>query len=69
MDSPISDKQIAIAEQVRKACVEAAVAGYEDASISGLCAEGALEAAISAMERIDLEEILSLPCETGRITP
>jgi hypothetical protein len=50
---------LALAEQVRKACVEAALAGYEDASLSGLCAEGALEAAISAIERMDLRELLA----------
>jgi hypothetical protein len=44
-----------IGEAVRSACVEAALTGYEEASISGLCGEGAFEAAVSAMRRLDLE--------------
>ena len=37
-----------LAEAVRKACIEAALAAYEDAGDSGLCAEGRWEAAMSA---------------------
>ena len=50
--------ELTIAAGVRDACIEAALAGYEDASISGLCGEGALEVAISAMRRLDLNETL-----------
>lgn len=46
------------AEQVRKACAEAAQAGFMDASISGLCTEGAMEAAISAIQKLDVEKII-----------
>jgi len=42
------------AEQVRAACIEAALSGYERAAMSGLCGEGALEAAVSAMRMLDL---------------
>ena len=42
------------AEAVRAACIQAAVDGYENASISGLCGEGAFEAAISAIRMLDL---------------
>ncbi len=45
------------AQAVRAACVEAAISGYEDAAISGLCREGAFEAAISAIRVVDLETI------------
>jgi formiminotetrahydrofolate cyclodeaminase len=38
-----------LTEAVRKACVDAAIDGYERASISGLCHEGAWEAAVSAI--------------------
>ncbi|HSS65084.1 MAG TPA: acetyltransferase [Gammaproteobacteria bacterium] len=44
-----------IAEAVRAACIQAALNGYENASISGLCAEGAFEAAISAIRMLDLK--------------
>lgn len=47
-----------IAQSVRDACIDAAREGFTDASIQGLCQEGAMEAAISAMERLDLQEIL-----------
>ena len=50
--------ELTIAAGVRDACIEAALAGYKDASISGLCGEGALEVAISAMRRLDLNETL-----------
>ncbi len=45
------------AEAVRTACLEAAISGYERAAISGLCREGAFEAAISAMRMLDLDTI------------
>ena len=41
-------------EAVRQACLDAALAAYEDASIRGLCHEGAWEAAISAIRMLDL---------------
>jgi hemoglobin len=42
------------AEAVRRACIEAASAAYEDAGIRGLCAEGRWEVAIEAVKRLDL---------------
>ena len=48
-----------MADSVRKACIRAALEGYEQAAISGLCREGAWEAAISAMQMLDLEAILN----------
>lgn len=50
-----------VAEQVRQACVEAARDGYEEARISGLCEEGAVEAAISAIQMLDLDALLYDP--------
>ncbi len=47
-----------MADAVRLACIRAALEGYENAAISGLCHEGAWEAAISAMKMLDLEAIL-----------
>lgn len=51
--------QIDLAEKVREACIAAAREGFMDASISGLCTEGAMEVAISAMESLKLEKILA----------
>jgi hypothetical protein len=44
-------------EEVRAALIRAALDGYEGASLSGLCHEGAWEAAISAMRALDLEGV------------
>jgi len=45
------------AEAARRACIEAALAAYEDAGMLGLCAEGRWEAAVSAMQSLDLKDI------------
>ncbi|MDA3920137.1 MAG: hypothetical protein PF501_05585 [Salinisphaera sp.] len=52
-----TNDRLALAERVRTACIEAALAGYEDAAIAGLCGEGALEVAISAMRRVALADL------------
>ena len=39
----------ATVEAARKACIDAAIAAYEDASLRGVCHEGAWEAAVGAM--------------------
>ena len=44
-------------EAVRAACLAAAREAYEDAMQRGLCAEGALEAALGAIEMLDLETV------------
>ncbi|MES1929073.1 acetyltransferase [Salinisphaera dokdonensis CL-ES53] len=55
MNNP--EERLALAAKVREACIEAALEGYENAAIAGLCGEGALEVAISAMRQVDLDEI------------
>ena len=52
---PQSARQLG--EAVRRACVEAALTSYEDAAISGLCHEGAWEAAVSAIRGLDLDAL------------
>lgn len=47
-----------LAEAVRGACVQAAIAGYEQAAMDGLCHEGATEVAIDAIRRLDMEAII-----------
>ncbi len=44
-------------EEVRDACVRAALEAYEDGGIRGLCAEGRFELAVDAMRAIDLQTI------------
>lgn len=55
---PLND-QYEIANQVRNECIQTALAAYENASISGLCGEGAFEAAISAMRMLDVEVLVA----------
>lgn len=50
---------IRLAREIRKACIEAAREGFRDASMSGLCTDGAMEAAIGAMQSLDLESIIA----------
>ena len=56
--STSQEKLQELAHTVRHACIEAALEGYESARISGLCHEGAWEAAVSAMRVLDLERVL-----------
>jgi len=54
-------EELRTAEAVREACIRAALDGYERAAMSGLCAEGAWEAAISAIRMVDLRSVLDAP--------
>lgn len=51
-------RNLELAESVRQACIEAAIDGYERAGMSGLCHEGAWEAAISAIRMANLAALL-----------
>ncbi|AWN17913.1 hypothetical protein [Salinisphaera sp. LB1] len=55
------DERQPLAERVRDACIAAALAGYEDAAVSGLCGEGALEVAISSIRGLALGCLLDEP--------
>lgn len=50
--------QLQIAEKVKYACIQAAKEGFQNASMSGLCAEGAMEAAISAIQNLKLDKVI-----------
>ena len=56
-----TEEQLRIAEAVRAACITAALAGYEDAGIHGLCHEGAWECAVDAMRALNLRTLLIGP--------
>ena len=47
-----------IARATQQACIEAARRGFADAAQSGLCGDGALEAALGAIETLDLDAVL-----------
>lgn len=51
--------RLALAEAVRIACLKAAKEGYEQASASGLCHEGAVEASLGAVSVLDLKAVLA----------
>lgn len=53
-----------LGEAIRQACVAAALAGCEHASSSGLCQEGAWEAAVSAIRSVDLGGLVGGPAES-----
>ena len=55
-----------LAEAVRQACLDAARAALETASLSGLCREGAEEAALDAIRALDLAKILPGPPGAGK---
>ena len=46
-----------VAERVKAACADAAARAGADASIAGLCLEGALEAAVGAIQMLDAEAL------------
>lgn len=50
--------QMEVAEKVRAACIKAAQEGFREASMSGLCMEGAIEAAVGSMQSLNLENIM-----------
>lgn len=47
-----------LAEAVRAACERAAVSAYEDAGLRGLCEAGRWEAALGALQSIDLQKLI-----------
>ena len=50
---PNPDRELA--ERVRNALIECALTTFTDAGVRGLCCEGAWEAALAAMRKLDLE--------------
>lgn len=41
------------------ACIRVSREGYQDASMSGLCSEGAIEASVGAIQSLNIEKIVS----------
>jgi hypothetical protein len=58
----MTDKELQLAEAVRSACIRAVLDGYQQAAMSGLCHEGAFEAAVDAVRMLDLA---ALPQQQG----
>jgi hypothetical protein len=53
-----ADEVLRIGEAVRAACVRAALDGYEQARMDGLCDEGALEVAMDAVRGLDVRRVI-----------
>lgn len=54
----MNEKDERLAERVRQALVREAAAAWEEASIAGLCGEGAWEAAVGRMRGLDLASLV-----------
>lgn len=50
--------ELEIARRIRNACIKAAKEGFREAAMSGLCMDGAAEAAVGAIQSLNLEEII-----------
>ena len=61
----MSDLTDRLARVVREACVRAALDAYEQAGVSGLCAEGRWELAVDAMRSLDLDAVVHEHPEVG----
>ena len=48
------------AQMIRESCIKAAGEGFEEAGISGLCREGAIEYAQDHIRSIDVENIVKV---------
>ncbi len=57
-ETVLEDKQRQLAEAVRDACLCAALEGYEEAGLSGLCDEGRWEMAIDRIRSLDIDTII-----------
>lgn len=55
----MNDDLVRLGERVRDAVLQAGLAAFEDAAMQGLCCDGAWEVAVSAMRRVDVEEVLA----------
>jgi hypothetical protein len=55
------EEQLQFAEAIRQACIQAALDGYENAAMRGLCCEGAYEAAIGAIRMLNVHELVVAP--------
>lgn len=57
--SSVDTTKLILAEKIRDVCIEAAANGFKEAAMSGLCMDGAVEAAVGAMRSIDIKKIIN----------
>jgi hypothetical protein len=54
----LNQEKEALAEFIRNECVKIALESYEEASIRGMCREGAWEYAVDSMRNLKIKELL-----------
>ena len=47
-----------LAEAIRRSILDTAARAYEDAGVQGLCADGRWEAAVGAVQQLDLRRLV-----------
>lgn len=52
-------------EEVRRRCLEAALAAWEDAGVSGLCADGRWECVVRALREVPLDDLAKPGADEG----
>lgn len=52
-----------LAEEIRAACIKTAQNEFRAAAMSGLCMDGAIEAAMGSIQSLDLEKIVEQQIE------
>lgn len=57
MADDTTDVRLEVAEATRRALIEIARNAYEEAGLSGLCADGRWEVALGAMQRYNVQSI------------
>ena len=57
MNENLQSKQEMV-EKIRQACVQAAIAGFEQGRLDGLCEEGAVETAVSYIQKLNFDQLL-----------
>ena len=59
-DASLSADSRKVAERTQRALIEIALRAYEDAGLSGLCAEGRWEAALGAIRDADVGQVVGV---------
>jgi hypothetical protein len=55
----LEEKELGVlADEIRDACLEAAMRAWEDAGLRGICRDGRWELAVDAMRRVDLRSVV-----------
>jgi hypothetical protein len=60
-----NDSAGVLAEAIRSACIKAALLGYEEAGIRGLCEEGRWDCAVAAIRQLDVRALTASLTESA----